>query len=53
MVGTMPIIYPNRDAAQATARLVAIVWAKQLRDAGEVVPDLRTLTAIVLREVRR
>lgn len=44
---------PNIAALQATARLVAICWARQLRDAGLPVPDLRTLTARVLIEVRR
>jgi hypothetical protein len=41
------------DAIQATARLVALCWARQLRDAREPVPDLRKLTAWILHEVRQ
>lgn len=38
---------------QPTARLNALCWARQRRDAGEPAPDLRKLMAQVLREVRR
>ncbi len=47
------ITYIDANSVRATARLVAICWAWQLRDAGEPAPDLRKLTAQVLREVRR
>jgi hypothetical protein len=43
----------RRQAFNATARLVAICWASQLKDAGELIPPLRKLTAQVLREVRQ
>jgi hypothetical protein len=46
-------VAPTNAAVQATARLIAVCWARQLRDAGENVPDLRKMTVLVLREVRR
>lgn len=42
----------DSDSFRLTARLVAICWARQLQDAGEPTPDLRRLTARILREVR-
>ena len=43
----------RQQAFHTTARLVAIYWARQLRDGGEPAPPLRILTAQILREVRR
>jgi hypothetical protein len=44
---------PSRGAVQAAAYLTAIAWSSQLRDRGLSVPDLRQLTAVVLRDVDR
>jgi len=49
----MHSIYLSSDATQAAAWLVALCWARQLRDAGQRVPPIEQLTRRVLREVRR
>lgn len=43
----------DANAMQTTARLVALCWIRQIREAGDPEPDLRKLTAQVLREVRQ
>jgi hypothetical protein len=49
----MPTVSQPPTAVQAAARLIAIAWTRQFRDAGEPEPPLRQLTSIVLREVRQ
>jgi hypothetical protein len=48
----MNSIHHATDATKVAARLVTLIWARRLKDAGQTHVDLRALTAQVLREVR-
>jgi hypothetical protein len=49
----MRLQHEATDTTKLAARLVALIWASQRKDAGQTDVDLRALTAQVLREVRK